>query len=273
MVLGIYLVLFCICIYILLNRPRPGNTIYLITAIALFTLCTAQAVLMLVLGAGDVDYLDIPYDHIEDAANIIYGVNNIIADALVIYRCYVVWDRKIHVVVLPILMLIVTSVFAVDLKLPASPFFGLSFATNVLVTALTAGRIWWICRQCRLQSNVRTAVQRQCVSSVAIMVESGVLYSATVLAYLILNSIPSMHAVRNPIYQMLVQVVGIAPTLIIVRVGLGVKTLPTESTLKMADVMASDSSRFSQTDLEKGLPGTPRDVEKGFSNYDGDSSV
>jgi hypothetical protein len=41
----------------------------------------------------------------------------------------------------------------------------------------------------------------------------------------------------------------------------------------MADVMASDSSRFSQTDFEKGLPGTPRDVEKGFSNYDGDSSV
>lgn len=75
MVLGIYSVLFCICIYILLNRPRPGNTIYLVTAIALFTLCTAQAVLMLVLGAGDVDYLDLPYDHIDDAANIIYGVN------------------------------------------------------------------------------------------------------------------------------------------------------------------------------------------------------
>ncbi|KAJ7327434.1 hypothetical protein DFH08DRAFT_967877 [Mycena albidolilacea] len=123
---GIYLVLFCICICILLNRPRPGNTFYLVTAIALFTLSTAQAVLNLVL------------------ANLIYGVNNIIADALV----------------------------------------------------------------------------------------------------------------------------GIAPTLIIVRVGLGVKTLPTESTLKMADVMASDGSRFSQPDLEKGLPGTPRDVEKGFSNYD-----
>jgi hypothetical protein len=66
---------------------------------------------------------------------------------------------------------------------------------------------------------------------------------------------------------------GIAPTLIIVRVGLGVKTLPTESTLKMADDMASDSSRFSQPDLEKGLPGTPRDFEKGFSNYDADRSV
>jgi hypothetical protein len=68
---------------------------------------------------------------------------------------------------------------------------------------------------------------------------------------------------------------GIAPTLIIVRVGLGVKTPAMESTLKMADVMASDvsRSRFSQPDLEKGLPGTPRDVEKGFSNYDADRSV
>jgi hypothetical protein len=47
----------------------------LVTAIALFTLCTAQAVLNLVLGAADVDYLDIPYGYIDDAANIIYGVN------------------------------------------------------------------------------------------------------------------------------------------------------------------------------------------------------
>jgi len=258
---GIYLVLFCICIYILLNRPRPGNAVLLVTAIALFTLSTVQAVLNLVLGAAEIDDIDIP-DNVNRAANIIYGVNNIIADGLVIYRCYVIWDRNIYVVIPPILMLIVTSVFGVDLHLPENPFFGLSLATNVLVTALTAGRIWWICRQCRLYCKFRTEAQRRCVSAISIIVESGVLYSATVLAYLILGAIPSVSIVQEPIFEMLTQVMGIAPTLIIVRVGLGVNAPSVENTLKTADVMIG--LQFAQSDLEKDVPATPQDVEKGL---------
>ncbi|KAJ7605466.1 hypothetical protein DFH06DRAFT_1150561 [Mycena polygramma] len=114
-----------------------GNVVLLVTAIALFTLSTVQAVLNLILGAADIDNIDIPYDNINRAAGIIYGVNNIIADGLVIYRCYIVWDRKVYVIILPLLMLLVTSVFGVDLQLPSNPFFALSLATNVIVTALT----------------------------------------------------------------------------------------------------------------------------------------
>ncbi|KAF7362566.1 hypothetical protein MVEN_00604900 [Mycena venus] len=249
---GIYLVLFCICIYILRNRPRPGNTVLLVTAIALFTLSTVQAVINLVLGAAEIDYLDIPQHNINRAGGIIYGVNNIIADGLVIYRCFVIWDRNIRIVILPMLMLVVTSVFGVDIKLPENPYFALSLATNVLVTALTAGRIWWVCRQSRLCRKFRTEDQKRCVSAISILVESGLLYSAAVLAYLVLGAIPRVRIVQEPIYEMLTQVMGIAPTLIIVRVGLGVKAPNVEGTLmvKTADVISDN------------------DVEKGPSDYE-----
>ncbi|KAJ7750626.1 hypothetical protein B0H16DRAFT_1549668 [Mycena metata] len=234
---GIYLALFCICIYILLRRPHNlGNIVLLVTAVVLFTLSTVLAVLNLILGSGEIDNLNIPFDHLEAAGNIIYGVNNIVADGLVIYRCYSIWEQNIYVVILPIILLVLTSVFGVDLRLPSSPFFALSFATNVLVTALTAGRIWWLYR--KAQVYLKADVKHRYLSAIGITVESGVLYSATVLAYLILGAIPGAEIVQGPIFQMLTQVMGIAPTLIIVRVGLGVNV--------------QTSSRDTSTDLEKG---------------------
>ncbi|KAJ7453171.1 hypothetical protein FB451DRAFT_1520346 [Mycena latifolia] len=235
---GIYLVLFCICIYILLHRPRNlANTILLVTAISLFTLSSIQAIFNIILGSADIDGIDIPYDNIAMANNMIYIANNVLADGLVIYRCYVIWGHNIYVVILPIIMLIVTSIFGWDILLPLPPFFELSLATNVLVTGLTAGRIWWICRQAR--AYLKTDAQKQYVSSISIVVESGVMYSAAVLTYLILGAIPSAEVVQNPIVEMLSQVVGIVPTLIIVRVGLGLSIQSIESAVEAARSMDS----------------------------------
>ncbi|KAJ6454853.1 hypothetical protein C8R45DRAFT_1111799 [Mycena sanguinolenta] len=71
---GIYLVLFCICVYILLHRPHTrANTILLVTAIAMVTLSSILTVLTLVLGAAEIDDIDeIPFDRIQNAALIIY---------------------------------------------------------------------------------------------------------------------------------------------------------------------------------------------------------
>ncbi|KAJ7189069.1 hypothetical protein C8R46DRAFT_34471 [Mycena filopes] len=242
---GIYVVLFCICIYILLRRPHNlGNTVLLVTAVALFTLSSVEAVINLILGSAEIDDLDIPFDRLEDAEDIIYGVNNVIADGLVIYRCYSIWENNIYVVILPIILLIITSVFGVDLRLPSSPFFALSLTTNVLVTALTAGRIWWLYRKARVY--LKTDVQRRYLSAMAILVESGALYSATVLAWLIVSAIPAAHIFKGPIYQMLTQIMGIAPTLIIVRVGLGAGAVGTYDTASKLDRDGSTD------DIEKG---------------------
>ncbi|KAJ7688318.1 hypothetical protein B0H14DRAFT_2653294 [Mycena olivaceomarginata] len=233
---GIYFTLFCICIYILLRRPSSlGNTVLIVTAIALFTLSTAQVVINLVLGAVNLHEIDIPFIQLHYAATIIYGINNMIADGLV----YSEWTRC----------------FLQTL------FFALSLTTNILVTAMTAGRIWWIYRTARVY--LQADVQRRYVSAMSILVESGVLYSATVLVFLILGAIPGTEILQSPIFQMLTQIMGIAPTLIIVRVGLGASMPSGEATAKAA--ACSQKHPVHTGHSQKNVPTLPRDVEKGSS--------
>ncbi|KAF7359788.1 hypothetical protein MVEN_00703900 [Mycena venus] len=270
---GIYLVLFCICVYILLHRPHSrANTVLLATAIALFTLSTVLTVLNLVLGAAEIDDIDsIPSENIQNAAMIIYGVNNSIADSL-IYRCYVIWNKNWRVIIVPIMMLITSTVFGLDFTLSPYPFFGLTLATNVLVTALTAGRIRWICRQSR--AYLKVADQRRYASSVAILVESGMVYSAAILTYLVVISIPGLvNTLGEPILQMLAQVMGIAPTLIIVRVGLGVSVENLESTVRTAQATSTSflGSRLTQPDFNENVTVVFPDVEKGQFDHGSES--
>ncbi|KAJ7160489.1 hypothetical protein C8R46DRAFT_370216 [Mycena filopes] len=266
---GIYLVLFCICIYILLHRPRDrSNIVLLITAVALFTLSSIIVLLTIVLGAARIDGIDLSVPELLFATNIIFAVNNVIADSLVIYRCYCVWNHNGYVVIVPILSLLATSLFGLDLDLPAKPFYALSLATNILVTMLTAGRIWWILHEAR--SCLKSDMQKRYLSSLAILVESGVLYSATVLVFLILVTIAPTRISTPAIYQILAQIMGIAPTLIIVRVGLGVSVQNVESTVKAAVSLASVTSygrpvspaaRF-QSGLDKSAISRPKALEE-----------
>jgi len=83
-------------------------------------------------------------------------------------------------------------------------------------------------------------MQKRNVSSISIVVESGIIYSLGVMIYLILGAIPSTAVVQNPVVEMLAQVVGIVPTLIIVRVGLGVSVQSIEGTVSAAKSQADD---------------------------------
>ncbi|KAJ7022173.1 hypothetical protein C8F04DRAFT_1240908 [Mycena alexandri] len=251
---------------------RRGNIVLLVTAIALFTLSTIIVILALILGAARIDDVDLPVPELLFAANIIFGVNNVIADGLVIYRCYCVWNYNGYVVIVPILSLIATSLFGLDLDLPAKPFYGLSLATNILVNMLTAGRIWWIYREARMC--LKTDMQKKYLSSLAILVESGVLYSATVLAFLILVTIVPTRISTPAIYQMLAQIMGIAPTLIIVRVGLGVSVQNVEITVKAAVTMTSETHVRPISppgSLDKSAISVPKDVEQGDLDSNSDT--
>jgi hypothetical protein len=52
-----------------------ANTILLVTAIVLFTLSTVQAIINIILGAADIDNIDIPYDQLFLAMGMIYVAN------------------------------------------------------------------------------------------------------------------------------------------------------------------------------------------------------
>ncbi|KAF8908164.1 hypothetical protein CPB84DRAFT_1767465 [Gymnopilus junonius] len=81
----------------------------------------------------------------------------------------------------------------------------------MLITALMAGRIYWIARKAR--SILGPGLSSKYTTMIAIIVESGVIYSV----YFILDVVA-----QNLILDAgLAQIVGMVPTLIIVQVGLG----------------------------------------------------
>ncbi|KAJ7455847.1 hypothetical protein FB451DRAFT_1564853 [Mycena latifolia] len=232
---GIYLVLFSICLHILLHRPRnAANSILLATTILLFTLSTIQAVLNLVLGSIDILGVDLPEDAIGFADDMLYVATNLVADSLLIYRCWIVWNRNIFIIIPGFVGVVITSVFGWDQKIHQeipglAPFYSLTLATNIVVSILTAGRIWWISRRyCPMQSS-KSSAKSPYGSTIAIILESGIIYSAFVVARIAVDNVDPV-TVSFMVTEMLRQIMGIVPTLIIVRVGLGISIESSSST-------------------------------------------
>jgi len=175
----------------------------------------------------------------------LYATNNIVADGLVIYRCYIVWGNKVKVIIVPLIMLLATTicayaavynfskitpgenVFATNIAEWGTALFSLSLATNILVTSLIAGRIYWISRKTKRLLGSKHSQKYQ--NAVAIIVESGAIYSVSLMTLLILYCLKTN--AQYIVYDALAQIMGIVPTLIIVRVGLGVSTQDNTITL------------------------------------------
>jgi len=246
---GIYVVLFCFCVKTLRNsRVRHRRTLSVAISV-IFVLCTVHWILQLVNAAElltvlekkahalnhlrvTTDELMKQWNQINIAMGAIYVASNLLADGIFIYRCYCIWEFRKRIVAVPIVLLVATgglgcaSVITCGLEgsaefLFTNWFFPLtvifSVLTNVMLMALTAGRIWWIARGAR--AIMGPAVVKQYRTVVAMILESGALYCTPGILYLIFLGIrPSSTQV---IFAALAQVVGIAPTIIVVRVGLG----------------------------------------------------
>jgi len=122
--------------------------------------------------------------------------------------------------------------------------FSLPLCTNVIVTSLIAGRIWYLSP--RKARNMRSAQFPSGTGRAAIdiVVESGMLYLAVQFVFVILFAIrhPAQGIVGVIAVQIYVRIPhpwkarkfvvnqlsqGIAPTLILIRVGLGVSNMQT----------------------------------------------
>ncbi|KAG8986829.1 hypothetical protein FRB90_003731 [Tulasnella sp. 427] len=164
----------------------------------------------------------------------IYAVNNSLSDAVVVWRCIVVWQRDWRACTLPILLLAATtgnglyfaSLFkdlgsdapthAERIRSNGIAFFALSLATNSITTSLVAGRIWWLAHKVftpGLSTGRYNAV-------VAMLVESGLVYSTIKVAELVLYTLNSP-AVFIVFYSM-AQIMCITPTAIFIFVALGI---------------------------------------------------
>ncbi|KAJ6454885.1 hypothetical protein C8R47DRAFT_1203913 [Mycena vitilis] len=245
---GILFVLLCGGTHLLYYRTGAGRMTLLLATSAMAILATVQVVIQIYTSvlASQIVRLAIEgeiwpaaaaqgptnlYARLYTARDFLFATNNVVTDGLFMYRCFVVWGRSIRIVVLPVLMLVATTVLAylaayeddlptpyhIDYRIP----YGMVIATNVVLMGLTAGRIWWIRRDASLI--LESAHVRPYNTAIAIILESGALYCLSIVGYLIAVSVPTQNnsLVGAIFIAALPQLMNIVPMLMVVRVGLG----------------------------------------------------
>ncbi|KAJ7195066.1 hypothetical protein GGX14DRAFT_475337, partial [Mycena pura] len=249
---ALYAVLFLFSIPSL-HRHIPSRKIILVTAWTMFLFATSSILLasiatatsmsvvyMLVQGSNNAPaHLIRLYHALVLVQDIILVLNNLVTDLLLLFRCYVIWGSRKRILVLPGILIAATMVVGclaglehyglislssyVDPRVPV----GMAGATNVLLTCLTAGRIWYIRREVQSLPGWRASRKRYKTAS-AIILESGVLYTLCVITYVISCSVKSASpfgTIFQGVAWGLVQLgVNIVPTFILVRVGMGRST-------------------------------------------------
>ncbi|KAJ2918809.1 hypothetical protein MD484_g1612, partial [Candolleomyces efflorescens] len=230
---------------------RPAK-VFLTVSIVMFILITLHIALNLYrLLRGFILLREVvtPHDYFLDlgrwdnvAHDLINAITTWLADFLVIYRCFLVWNNNYYVVILPALMVcmsIVANAVALHLftRVPYGTIFGpelvhwmntiysLAFAQNSITTGLIAYKIW---RQDRrsVAAGITSGEKTSLIPVVRIVVESAAIYLLELLVLIILYALK--HNAQFILQEAVVPTVGIVFTLMTVRIALrSSKTLMT----------------------------------------------
>ncbi|KAJ7331549.1 hypothetical protein DFH08DRAFT_309664 [Mycena albidolilacea] len=265
--------------HILHTRGMPKNRFLNLATISLFIVCTAHLALLLASisllnqnnEAAAVN-LAPPFSgskfnaalNLNRATNAIYVTANVIADSIFIFRCYAIWNFRRSIIIAPIILTFSGAVVGfIDSASPSttevSSFtFALSITLSLLTTfmlmILTAGRIWWLAREARVVMGQK--ITNRYYTVCAMILESGALYCAGGIAYIIISLRPAnLNQIIATNGAILGQLVGIAPTIIAVRVGLGKSIESADSFVAMAAprVMAPRGTRRPTVGSNEGL--------------------
>jgi len=192
--------------------------------------------------------------------NAVHVMQTLLGDGFVIYRVYIVWNYKRWIVGPPLVLLVascVTGIYTIvsearlapsapvfALKNWVSTFFSITLFTNFSCTALIAYKIWSTTRQTGQLLSTSGVHSRSTFSALMIVVESGAIYSISLVTLLatFLSGSWSQYIALDAV----VQIIGIVFTLIIVRIGLGLsseKALTTQHTSQASNVQLSVRSR------------------------------
>ncbi|OBZ67460.1 hypothetical protein A0H81_12649 [Grifola frondosa] len=167
-------------------------------------------------------------NHTLFGADILISLSDLLGDMVLLYRCWLVWGQNYWIIILPsltaiagfaCLMEVMHLLLSINPTAPVAPAsivplgiagYALPLCTNVMTTALIAGRIWWSTRT--HGQPVLRSTKRATNGAMAIVVESGLLYLVTQLIFVVLFAIK--HPAQAIVAVIAVQIYGIAPTLI-----------------------------------------------------------
>ncbi|KAJ7763709.1 hypothetical protein B0H16DRAFT_454906 [Mycena metata] len=238
---GAYVVMFGLYLKVLRSGGIAKNRGLTVATILLFILCTAHCALQIStstlynqaesrsIGNSEAlfDQTFKDYSSVVIATNAVYVTSNIIADTIFILRCYAIWNFQLKIVFVPVLLTFAVADLVVaefSFKLLKISIL-LSICTTVILMVLTAGRIWWIAQTARTLLG-RTAISKY-HTACAMILESGAIYCVSAIAFATIGF--TLDQVYWTTGAILGQVVGIAPTIIAVRVGLGHSVSSVES--------------------------------------------
>ncbi|KAF9552273.1 hypothetical protein CPC08DRAFT_714748 [Agrocybe pediades] len=147
------------------------------------------------------------FENISNWANVTKSlsvvVQTLVGDAMLIYRCFIIYSRSYLVILLPVILWLGgfaatiwviyleatlhsrVLVTAKQLRPSGSLFWGLTIALNVITTSLLVWRIWRLDRRNKsgtLCGDFVPETRRLLRDVVRIIVESGLLYTASALA-------------------------------------------------------------------------------------------
>ncbi|KAJ7925037.1 hypothetical protein B0H13DRAFT_2314829 [Mycena leptocephala] len=158
--------------------------------------------------------------------------NTFLADCVLIFRLYAVWNHDWRLIILPVMSTIGGTVLGILTVVEsgnyiknggdanafvdyALPYFSMCLVTTLLATILIVFRIFWLTRN---QAGSAFSGYRAVIEMI---VESALLYSVSLIIYIALLFGPDSDNSDGYAQAILIHMTGIAPTLIVARVSFG----------------------------------------------------
>ncbi|KAF8575672.1 hypothetical protein K439DRAFT_725252 [Ramaria rubella] len=238
---GVHLAVFSITAYSLTCRPANGRISwpffsYIILLLACGTINLGAGIKFAEMAwiddrdfpGGPAAFNTLMYSNkIETLGNAAYITANFLADGLLIWRCFIVYDCNYWVILVPTMAFMAStglsmltvfqsaqptaSIWSKSAMVIAIPYWSLSIALNAVVSLLIVCRMLW-----HFIGPQHSALY---TSVAAMFVESAAKYAITGLVYIICFARNSN--VQNLVLGILCQVECMAPELIILRVAIG----------------------------------------------------
>ncbi|KAG7096197.1 hypothetical protein E1B28_003647 [Marasmius oreades] len=250
---GLYIPLFRTSLILMRKRPPSrAQTFHKIALIVLFTLASAAVPLGLAFDihrAALAFYSDPnPYYRtqidIQIARYVIIYIMMLFIDSILIFRCFVIFGYRKKKYALAVVIGLVFifnmlgTVFSIWTEIEfrrrpafshfvnipqylANGFLGILALINFVLTTLLATRIWWLLRKNREIQSMRgnepsSSYMKGLSTVVAILLESGIIYLVMYVVFIVGNLAKDSFDLGS----MMIQIGGITPTLIFVRVNM-----------------------------------------------------
>jgi len=225
------------------------------------------------------------HSHYDDPMNVLalaaFIFGNFLADGVLLYRMFVIWDRNIFVMIIPVLAYLASTALSVLAVFQAAqpnsarwshstvmfemPYWALTTALNVLITVILTFRLMRM-RQAVIET-LGPDHAKLYTSVMAMIVESAVLYACVGLACIITFAVGSN--LLNLVEPVLGQVLCICPELIILRVSHGrawTRNMTQNGSSRKA-LVARPMSMATGKKLSASLPAAASTSEGSFESY------